>query len=306
MNNGTLNIGSTGNMNAAGAIRLGGDFGNTGFQDQTKTGTLQLIAATGGQTFSNTINSVTGNTSGTLAVNSLNTSGTNTLSGHIATDSALKITQTTGGTLNITQVRATGTDTATGLDLKSSTLTFAGGGNFGVSSTIYNSGSGANNGNGSLVMSGTGVLTLSATNTHANTTLNSGVVSVNSQLQLGNSSGNVTFNGGTLRITGSSSFDSGLSRTFNVTTAGGTIETNSTTMSTIQGQIIAASGGVLTKTGTGSSNVLRLSGTADNVNLGFNINAGTSLCNRVQSSTWRAVPVSLLLRTAVLKHGLAR
>src|SRR5439155_24222523 len=87
MNGGALNLNSGGSLTTS--VRLGGDFGNTGNQDQTKTGTFNLTVAAGGQTFSGVINSVSGNTSGTLAVNSQNTSGANTLSGHIALDSAL-------------------------------------------------------------------------------------------------------------------------------------------------------------------------------------------------------------------------
>src|SRR5206468_3582849 len=101
MNSGTLNISSTANFSAAGVIRLGGDFGNTGNQDQTKSGTLQLTSTTGGQTLTNIINSVTGNTSAALQVNSLNTSGTNTISGNIFLDSNMKISQSSGGTLAI-------------------------------------------------------------------------------------------------------------------------------------------------------------------------------------------------------------
>jgi hypothetical protein len=91
MNDGTLNLNSGGSLTTS--VRLGGDFGNTGNQNLTKSGTFNLTPATGGVTFPGVVNSVTGNTSGTLAVNSQNTSGTNTLSGHIALDSELKITQ---------------------------------------------------------------------------------------------------------------------------------------------------------------------------------------------------------------------
>src|SRR5205823_165357 len=129
-NSAVLNLASGGNLNST-AIRLGGDFGNTGNQDLTKSGTFNLAVATGGQTFAGVVNSVTLNTSAALAVNSQNTSGTNTLSGHIALDSNLLITQANGGTLNITQAK--GGDNTTGTDIKNQVLTLTGaGGNINI------------------------------------------------------------------------------------------------------------------------------------------------------------------------------
>ena len=173
MNGGTLNLNSGGSLTAS--VRLGGDFGNTGNQDQTKTGTFNLTVAAGGQTFSGVVNSVSGNTSGTLAVNSQNTSGANTLSGHIALDSALKITQAASGTLNITQTK--GVDTTTGTDIKGNTLTLtpASGGTITHSGTIYNS-----TGAGGVTMTGAGTVTYSATHTYSGDTLiNAGTLQIN-------------------------------------------------------------------------------------------------------------------------------
>ena len=74
---------------------LGGDSGTTGTQDLSKSGSLNLTPAAGGLTFAGIVNTVAANTSGTLAVNSQNTSGTNTLSGQFFLDSNLKITHYT-------------------------------------------------------------------------------------------------------------------------------------------------------------------------------------------------------------------
>ena len=108
MNNGALNLSSGGTLNAD--LRLGIDYTGSGSVNNTLGASFNLTAAAGGQTFGGIINSgggtvVTGaaNTSGALAVNSQNTSNTNTLSGHIALDSALTISQATGGTLAITE-----------------------------------------------------------------------------------------------------------------------------------------------------------------------------------------------------------
>jgi autotransporter-associated beta strand protein len=181
MNNGTLNISGTANVNGAGVFRLGGDFGNTGNQDQTKAGTLQLTSTTGGQTLTNIINSVTGNTSGALVVNSLATSGTNTLSGNIFLDSNLKMSQSSGGTLNIS---------ATTVDVKAQTLSLVGsGGSINVSGVISNS-----VGAGQLVVgtNGTaasgGTVTLSNTDTYnGDTFIRNGALAFTSSGSLSNS-----------------------------------------------------------------------------------------------------------------------
>lgn len=98
MNDGTLNLTSGGSLTTS-AIRLGGDFGNTGNQNQTKSGAFFLNSSAGGQVFSGTINPVTGNSSGTLTIGSANAAGTNTFSGGIFLDSSLRVTNTSGGTL---------------------------------------------------------------------------------------------------------------------------------------------------------------------------------------------------------------
>jgi fibronectin-binding autotransporter adhesin len=190
MNAGTLNLNSGGTLTTS--VRLGGDFGNTGNQNLTKSGTFNLTALTGGQTFSGVINSVSGNTSGALTVNSQNTSGTNTLSGHPALDSALKITQAAGGALAITQVK--GGDNSTGTDIKGQTLTLtpAAGGTIIISGTIYNS-----TGSGAVVMNGTGTLVLSGTNTFGGaTTISSGVVNIRQASALGGTGGATTVSSG--------------------------------------------------------------------------------------------------------------
>jgi fibronectin-binding autotransporter adhesin len=100
MNSGTLNVNSGGSLGAT-SIRLGGDFTTTGTQNLALGATLNLTAMAGGLTHTGTINAVGGNTSGSLVINSQNTSGTNTLSGTLFLDSALAVNQTAGGTLSI-------------------------------------------------------------------------------------------------------------------------------------------------------------------------------------------------------------
>lgn len=100
MNGGSLLVGGLLNLGSSNAVRLGGDFGTTGTQDLTKSATLGLIRPKGGQTFSGTINTVPGNTSGALAIESRNpTNTTNTISSQILLDSDLATKTTAGGTL---------------------------------------------------------------------------------------------------------------------------------------------------------------------------------------------------------------
>ena len=188
MNGGTLFL--NGGTLTTSAVRLGGDFGNTGNQNQTFGGTLALSQSAVGVNFSSTINTVSGNTSGTLAVNSLNTSGTNLLSGNLFLDSNLAVTQSSGGSLTIS---------GSTLDLKGQTLSLRGtGGNINITGVLSNS-----TGSGQLVVgtNGTagsgGTVTLSAANTYSGQTfvrngtlaLASGGTVANSTIRLGSSSG---------------------------------------------------------------------------------------------------------------------
>lgn len=100
MNGSTLRLDSAGTITTSG-LRLGGDFGTTLTQDLTKGATFALSAAAGGQSFAGNINSVTGNTSAALLVDSQNTSGTNTLSGSVFLNAPLKFQQAAGGTLTL-------------------------------------------------------------------------------------------------------------------------------------------------------------------------------------------------------------
>ncbi len=141
-------------------IRLGDTSG-------TVSAAVDLLPVTGGFTLSRTINPRAGSTSNTLSFNSLNTSGTNTYSGHAGLDHDFLVSQSAGGTLAITQLRASPTDTLTGFDVKGFTTSFFAAGDINVSGTIYNS-----TGSGSIIKNGTtGVMTLSSDNTYTGQTV---------------------------------------------------------------------------------------------------------------------------------------
>jgi outer membrane autotransporter protein len=105
-------------------------------------------------------------------------------------------------------------------------------------------------GTGVVVQSGSGTTTLSGVNTYSGgTLLNSGVVSISSDGNLGDAAGALTFNGGTLRVTGTA-FTS-TARAITLNTNGGSFDIADAANVLTLGQPIAGSGG-LTKLGTGT------------------------------------------------------
>jgi len=149
MNNGKLNL--SGGTLTTSAIRLGGDFGNTGNQNQTLGGTLVLTPAAGGLTVPSTINTVTGNTSNALLIDSQNTSGTNTISGSVFLDTDLRVQQAVGGTLSFAGSNS--------IDVKIRKLTVAGAGTVSIAEVLGSSfGAG-----GFVVKEGVGTLILAGT-----------------------------------------------------------------------------------------------------------------------------------------------
>jgi autotransporter-associated beta strand protein len=107
--------------------------------------------------------------------------------------------------------------------------------------------SGSIQGGGDFIKKGTGTLTLSGTNTYTgNTTLNSGILAVSSDTNLGNLSSNLIFDGGTLAWQQSAS----TSRSAIVTSNGGFISTDNGTNLTLTGSVNGSSG-TLTKIGLG-------------------------------------------------------
>ena len=161
------------------------------------------------------------------------------------------------GTLNMsssdTIASLTGTSTGS-IDLRNTTLTINQSSNTTYAGAITDS-----TGTSSIVKSGTGTLTLSGTNSYSgNTTIRAGNLSISAENNLGSTPGsadadNIIFNGGGLAITSGVTFSANRGVTM---TGAGTINTASSTTSTIQGIITGS--GTLTKAGDGD---LILSGT---------------------------------------------
>src|SRR5439155_3090433 len=192
----------------------------------------------------------------------------------VQTTSAVNISA--GATLELANVTLAqiGFLSGTGsLTLTSGTLTT---GANGITTTY----SGNITGGGSLIKTGTGTWRLSAgSNTYTGgTTINGGTLSIGSDLRLGNSSGVLTFAGGTLNT--SASFTS--LRGIHLSTGGGTFDVNNATTLTLSGGVTGTT--ALTKTGAGS---LVLGGT-NTYTGGTVINAGSvsiSADNNLGSST---------------------
>ena len=171
-------------------IRLGSSSGTN------VDASINLSLAAGGLSIGSVINPVTTSGTGTITLNSQNTSGTNTYSGHIGLDRNFTITQSAGGTLNATSVH-TGADTGNvlGTDIKGFTLTVtpASTGTINYSGTIYNS-----TGSGAILMNGAGTLILSNANTFTG-----GITFAAGTTRIDNASAlNTTALGGTLKFTG--------------------------------------------------------------------------------------------------------
>ncbi len=131
--------------------------------------------------------------------------------------------------------------------LGSKTLT-VGGNNLSttVSGSIQDGGTDGGTG-GSLTKVGAGTLTLTGTNTYSGgTSINSGILAVNSDLNLG--TGALSFNGGTLEVLTGGGINSGKAITLNA--GGGTLLTDAGTTSTFGGAISGV--GSLTKAGVGT------------------------------------------------------
>lgn len=243
VNAGTLQFRSGGSA-ASTTLRIGNTSG-------TAPATLSLVNATGGQSLGNTI-VVRPGSSGAKTIKSTNTSGTNTLSGNVFLDADVTVSSdNAGGTLALT---------GTTIDLKNQTMTLTGSGDTTISGNLQNPTVGET---GKLTKSGTGVLTLSGTNTYRGaTTINGGTVSIATDSNLGAvpsgaTAGHLTLNGGTLRhnaasLGGVNSFLAA-NRGIALGSSGGTIEvTVPTAVLTYDNGQITGSGNTLTKTGPGA------------------------------------------------------
>ena len=114
---------------------------------------------------------------------------------------------------------------------------------------------GTMDGTGSLVKQNAGNLTLSASNSYSGgTTIKAGTISINSDANLGASGGGLTFDGGTLRTTSGAQLTS--ARPVTVTANGGTLTDVANGFNTFTGGATIAGGGIFTKNGPGTFQIL--------------------------------------------------
>ena len=261
---GTLQVGNGGSEGSIGngdilnnatlAINLGGispfvlpnNISGTGELEQIGPGTTQL-------TGTNTYSGATNVNAGTLQAGAANTFSPN------STHNVLS-----GGVLDLNNFNQTiGALSGEGdVTLGSGSLD-TGGNN---ASTTF---AGVIAGSGGLTKSGTGTFTLAGANLHGGgTTLAGGVLSVSADANLGAAAGALSFNGGTLQVTGTA-FNT-TARAVNWSAAGGIFDIvaagNSFTVTSAIG-----AGGALTKIGTGT---LVLAGATSYAGA-TNVNAGT-------------------------------
>lgn len=253
MNGSTLKVNSGGSFTTS-ALRLGGDFGTTLTQNLALGATLQLTNLSGGQSFGSSINTVSGNTSNALVVDSQNTSGTNTLSGNIFLDSPLTLQQAAGGSLAVTGIVSNGsslTKTGAGVLTLSNTNTYTGG-------TVLNGGTLNINSAGAIGNTTTGGLTISGNSTinapaGAITLTAAKAIALNADLTF-TGTNNLSFNGGAMTLGGGAG-------TRTVTTSAGTL-----TMSNVAGgagiNFSKAGGGTLALTST-TNNATTIAGNLD-------------------------------------------
>ncbi|MEI6032769.1 MAG: autotransporter-associated beta strand repeat-containing protein [Verrucomicrobiae bacterium] len=160
------------------------------------SGTLQALTATSGN-LSNALN--VANNGAISGAQNVTINGNTTFT---ATGKSLNSSITGGNSLTLAGNVFLGTGAG------NFTSTLSGTGNTTISGNIANSASG--NGTNNLTITNTGTTTLSGTNTYTGTTtLTGGTLSVSSTANLGNATNTLLFNGGTLRVTGTSMNDFG-------------------------------------------------------------------------------------------------
>jgi len=199
---------------------------------------------------------------GAAQLNVSNT-GSATISSAVTLSDALTINQNSTGTLTLSGIISN----ATG----NNTVTVGGSGNTTISGDL-------NQGTGGLTKTGTGTLTLTMADSDytGKTIINSGVLAISNEAQLGNNPGasisdQLTLNGGTLRTQTSAVTINDANREIFIGSAGGAFDT--ITNLTIANTNVMSGSGTVTKEGAG---VLNLSAT--NTHTGdFIVNAGTLL-----------------------------
>ena len=275
INAGTLRIGSGGTTGSLGTaatlindgtleIRRSDAFALT----QSISGTGNLVQSGAGTTTVSGTNTYSGTT--TVSAGELKAGSTSAFGANSAVSVSGGAILSLDGNSNVIGSLA-GAGTLQNANAVAATLTTGGNGSTTTFSGVVQDGTGA--GSLSLVKQGAGIFTLTGANTYTGkTTVNGGTLSIASDGNLGAApvipvSDQLTLDGGTLRVTASTTLDA--NRGVTVGVGHGTIETSTAVVATISG--VVAGSGDLTKTGDGT-----LLFTAANTNSGtVTVSAGT-------------------------------
>jgi fibronectin-binding autotransporter adhesin len=267
MNGGTLALQSGGSLTSP-ALRLGGDFGTTGNQNQSKNGIFQLTATNGGQVFNGTINTVGGNTSNALLIDSKNTSGTNSLGGSIFLDSNLTIQNSANGLLQLS---------GNTIDIKSQQLTINNSGALSITKGITSSTNG-----GSVIKTSAGILTLNGVGNHTGgTRVSAGTLVLGVTNALPTTSGSLAVGGpdATVEMNGNDQTVAGFNDNGGLTS--GTLKNSSigTSTFTLNNTGLDDFAGVISDGGTGKLLKLVKNGTGILTLSGSNTYSGDTIIN---------------------------
>ena len=261
---------SAGKITVSGTLADTTDVVNSGIYDVDSTDTIQSLSGSGGVELASSIILTTGDSgndtvsgvisgSGSLTkagTGILTLSGSNTFSGNTTISTGtLKLTGTLSDSTDVINSGIYDVDTTDTIQSLSGTGAVELGSS--ITLTTGDSGddtvSGVISGPGSLAKAGSGILTLSGSNTYTgSTTLSAGTISISSSDNLGATPGsadadNIIFNGGTLNTTGT--FTLGTNKGITLT-GNGTVNTDSSTTLTYGGIIAGSSN--LTKSGSGT------------------------------------------------------
>jgi fibronectin-binding autotransporter adhesin len=269
VNGGTLQLTGGGSINSTSAVQIAQSSGNVGTLYVTGTGSALTTA-------------------GTITVG-LSGAGTLTVdNGGSVTAASINLGSATGsrGTLNI------GTGGASGGLTAATIVSGAGSGssvNLNFTDSSYTLASSLRN-SLTLNMNGSGTTILTGTNTYTGgTNLNSGILRVSSNANLGGSTGGLNFNGGTLQLSASIT---NLTRAITLGSGGGTIDTGNFSL-TDTGNLSGTGG--LVKLGSGT---MTLSGVAS-YSGGTTVSAGSvrGTTNNLQGSIVNNANVTFLQTT---------
>ncbi|MAE65631.1 MAG: hypothetical protein CMJ18_15290 [Phycisphaeraceae bacterium] len=261
------------NINGGDSLTVAGAISGVFALDKENTGTLKLTGA-------NTYSGVTRVRDGTMILSGADERIADASSVRVHSGATLEldgITETVGGLRN----------SPGGIVLNSSAIL-----KIGADNTLHDF-PGVISGTGSLVKIGTARQSLTGVNMYTGgTTIEDGILLINSDSGLGDTNGGLTMDGGTLRY--DATFDLDASRTITLEASGGTFDTNGfdTTLAqsiTGDGVLTMTGNGVLTLGANNTHGGTRIEGGVVAIAGANRIGAGGTNLTLASGGTWRAL-----------------